>query len=406
MLDAHFTVAVIGAGPAGATAANVLCLGGVRDVALIDKARFPRDKTCGDAITVGAIDVMREIDLEHRLAAHPLIEKVVIAAPSGARAIAEPSSDERPLPRACVIPRKVFDAYLATSALERGAVDLTGYRLDRAERNDERWSLELSSGDMPSRHRRRITADFLIGADGAMSKVRRTLGLALNSDKHMAVAIRGYARTTTPQKPQLQLDILDIIRRGGYGWVYSIGPQAANVGIGTYLLNYKAQSLHLRGLLALYTSHIGGGYSLNEMDAQSAPLPVASQLPPLALPEHCAALIGDAASMINPLTGEGISYGMVAGLLLGRALAHAVVRGHDLGRAAAEYEKEFRCRFASHFRGGAMLKNVIWARPLLEGTINAYRRDAVFFRDALGFMFGGERNLSVTRLLWRGLVHA
>ena len=61
MSEAHFTIAVVGAGPAGASAANALCLGGVHDVALIDRARFPRDKTCGDGITEGAADALKEL---------------------------------------------------------------------------------------------------------------------------------------------------------------------------------------------------------------------------------------------------------------------------------------------------------------------------------------------------------
>jgi 2-polyprenyl-6-methoxyphenol hydroxylase-like FAD-dependent oxidoreductase len=103
---------------------------GVRDIALIDRARFPRDKACGDAITGGAVDVMREIGLDHLLASHPPINKIVMSAPSGAQAIVEPIDTQRPLPPAHVIPRKVFDAYLATAALERGAVDLTGHQLE------------------------------------------------------------------------------------------------------------------------------------------------------------------------------------------------------------------------------------------------------------------------------------
>jgi 2-polyprenyl-6-methoxyphenol hydroxylase-like FAD-dependent oxidoreductase len=95
MSEAHFTIAVVGAGPAGASAANALCLGGVRDVALIDRARFPRDKVCGDGITEGAVDVLKEFDLGHLLAPHALISRVVVTAPSGAQAAMEPVAANR-----------------------------------------------------------------------------------------------------------------------------------------------------------------------------------------------------------------------------------------------------------------------------------------------------------------------
>ena len=185
--EAHFTIAVVGAGPAGASAANALCLGGVHDVALIDRARFPRDKACGDGITEGAADVLEELDLGHLLAPHASIKRVVVTAPSGAQAALEPVAGERPLPLAYVIPRTIFDAALVSAALQRGAAHLTGYRLDKADRCNGRWSLELS-GEPP---------------------VRRALGLALNSDAHTSIAIRAYARAAAPRKPLMQIDMTD-----------------------------------------------------------------------------------------------------------------------------------------------------------------------------------------------------
>lgn len=404
MAETHFSIAVVGAGPAGATAANALCLGGVRGVALIDRARFPRDKTCGDAITGGASGVMREIGLDHLLAPHPPIERIVITAPTGAQAIIDQADTKQPLPPARVIPRKVFDAYLVAAAIERGAVDLTGCQLERATRQDGRWSLELSSGETSARHRRRVTADFLIGADGAASRVRRSLGLALNADKHMSIGIRAYATTRVDRKPVIQLDMIDGVVLPGFAWQFYIGPRALNVGIGTQLRDYRAQQRHLHELLAFYRAHLGEDFVVDETSVQSAPLPLASQLPRLAMPEQAAALLGDAAAMINPLTGEGISYGMVGGLLLGRTLADAMSRGRQLGAAAMSYEREFKSRFGAHFRSNRLMTHIMRYRPLIERAIDNYRRDATLRRDAIDFALGGERTISLMHLLWRGLV--
>ncbi len=254
------------------------------------------------------------------------------------------------------------------------------------------------------RRRRRITADFLIGADGATSRVRRSLGLALNADKHTSIGIRAYAATTADHKPAIQLDMIDGIVRPGFAWQFFIDPRAVNVGIGIPLPSYKAQPQHLHDLLAFYRAHLGEGFIVDGATVQSAPLPLASQLPRLALPEQGAALLGDAASMINPLTGEGISYGMVAGLLLGRMLADAVNRGHPLGAAAIRYEQEFKARFGAHFRDNRLMTRVMRHRRLLERGIGSYRRDAALHRNALDFALGGERRISLARLLWRGLV--
>ena len=283
MSEAHFTIAVVGAGPAGASAANALCLGGVHDVALIDRARFPRDKACGDGITEGAVDVLKEFDLGHLLAPHALISRVVVTAPSGAQAAMEPVAGERPLPIAYVIPRTIFDAALVSAALQRGAADFTGHRLEKADRREDgRWSLALS-GAPPARPRRRISADFLIGADGAVSRVRRALGLALNSDAHTSIAIRVYARASAPRKPLMQIDMINGIIWPGYAWIFNSGSQLVNVGLGTELVAYKAQKRRLPEVLASYLSNLGGGFDLDQASMHSAPLPLASKLPRLAL---------------------------------------------------------------------------------------------------------------------------
>ena len=170
------------------------------------------------------------------------------------------------------------------------------------------------------------------------------------------------------------------------------------------LLGYKGQSRHLHELLAFYGAHLGEGLVLDKTSAQSAPLPLASQLARLAFPKQLAALLGDAASMINPLTGEGISYGMIAGLLLGRTLADAISRGGELGAAAVRYEQEFKARYGAHFRNNWLMTGIVRHRALVERAVATYRRDTALHRAALDFALGGERTISFTRLLWRGLV--
>ena len=174
----------------------------------------------------------------------------------------------------------------------------------------------------------------------------------------------------------MQIEMINGIIWPGYAWIFDSGSQVVNVGLGTELVAYKAQKRRLPEVLASYLSQLGGDFDLDQASVHSAPLPLASRLPRLALPAQSAALIGDAASMINPLTGEGISYGMVAGLLLGRELADAVRQGQDLGPAALRYEKNFRARFTAHFRNNVALRGILRFRPLAERMVRSYRRDA------------------------------
>ena len=408
MADARFRVAVVGAGPAGATAANALSLSGVGDIALIDRARFPRDKTCGDGITGTAAALMREIALDHLLAQHPKVEKVVMTAPSGAQAIAD-IREEQTLSETYVIPRTVFDAYLANAALERGAADFTGYKLERAEWRDGRWTLHLSDGEGAG-GTRSIGADFLISADGATSRVRRTLGIPFNPEKRTLIAIRAYATFASRQVPQMRFEMVDGIFRSGYAWMFGYGPHEANIGVGLFLTHYKAQSRHLRDVLDLYAGYLGDGIVVDRASMQSAPLPGAAPLPRLAVPQLHAALIGDAASMINCTTGEGISYGMAAGLLLGRLLADAMANGSSLAAAAQRYEQEFRRQYSGHLRDNfhlsLLLSTSVWSQFALERMVKNYRRSDRAYKDALRFISGVQPTVPFTSMLWHGLVRS
>jgi menaquinone-9 beta-reductase len=323
-----------------------------------------------------------------------------LTAPSGVQAVIEAVAAEARLPRAYVIPRKIFDAYLATAALQRGVADFTGWQLDAAHRHDSRWVLDLSCGEVTARQRRQITTEFLIGADGAASRVRRSLGLPLNSEKHTLIAIRAYATTRTPIEPLIQLDMIDLDIWPGYGWVFSYGPHSVNVGIGTEVPSYKAKQRRLPDLLASYCSCLGEDFTVDEATAQSAPLPHAGQMPHLAFPKQSAALIGYAASMINPTSGEGIAYGMTAGLLLGRALADAATHGHDFAAAAMRYEREFKTHFNGHLRSNLVIGKIARYRPVVERLIRCYSRSNDDFRDALGVLWGNlEHRTSLTHSL-------
>lgn len=137
----------------------------------------------------------------------------------------------------------------------------------------------------------------------------------------------------------------------GYGWIFCTGSGIVNVGFGCDIPTYKAQKRHLKRILDTYKDFLPDPLVYDDETCHSQILPLASEMPPLAYPAANAALIGDAASMINPLTGEGIFYGMEAGLQLGRQLSAAEKTEDDLARALVRYERQFRRTFTAHFRG-------------------------------------------------------
>lgn len=396
-MDTHYDFAIIGAGPAGATCANALLLGGAASAVLIDKARFPRDKVCGDGIGPGVIAILEALDLQEILSGNHRVTQMAMTSPLGGHMALDATQIHRRSPLGYVIPRITFDHALLTAALGRGCADMTGWSLENAARVDERWQLTLAHGS--TSEPRVITAAVLIGADGATSRVRRILGQRFNRDQHISIAIRILATANPPLPAHQQLDVVKGIPTPGYGWLFSTGQGLLNIGVGMDIPAYKSQERHLKQILKTYRDYLGDRFLYDEQTCRSQVLPLASEMPPLAYPAVGAALIGDAASMINPVTGEGIFYGMEAGLQLGRKLAGAQNSG-DFAGALAAYERDFLHTFKPHFRGNFYLRKLLERPLLLERMVSACSKSTDLCCDYIEYMMGNESGVG-TKPLYR-----
>jgi menaquinone-9 beta-reductase len=390
-------VAIVGAGPAGSSSANALVLNGAEGVALIDKARFPRDKACGDGIGPGAVLMMKQFGLSDRLSAHSPIKYLAVSGPSGISAKGPLPVVRGSPPIGYTIPRFIFDNYLTAAALERGVLDYTGHELEEASFADGAWNLRLKTD---SGEKILLVANVLIGADGARSKVRRTLGVPLNSDRHTGTAVRIYAKTSHRQFDALQIDFVRKLLPG-YGWLFPIDKTRANVGIGIDLDNYKKQTRHLEDLLEIYKQALDPSIEYDDKSYLAYILPYGSELPRVAHPLLRAALVGDAGSMINPLTGEGIFYGMCAGGILGELLAPALKADSlvKIDSALIEYQSQFSKRFKPHFQLNWLMKERVEIPDWCDMVINACARDKVVLGDLIGLMMGEASDPKISTLL-------
>jgi geranylgeranyl reductase family protein len=351
----RFDVAVVGAGPAGSCAALAARRAGAT-VLLLDRFAFPRDKACGDGIAAHALDVLAGLGVPDPVAGYAPVPALRLVGPGGPVVA-------RRLPRpAYTVPRAVFDARLVEAAVAAG-VPLRRHTVRRLECRDD--AVVLDGG---------IAAGVVIGADGAGSVVRRALGQPPNPDGHIALAIRGYVRT--PGAANEQVIVTSRAGWPAYAWSFPIGDGTANVGYGEVLRGRPVTRAHLLDRLAALLPDLAPDLDAGAVTGLRAHhLPLSTRRP---VPGRGRLMLaGDALSLINPFTGEGIFYAALSGAIAGRVAARCATAGSD--RAGERYAAALRARLGRHLRHSGV---AAWLgqRPwLVDGAVRAARRDRRVF---------------------------
>lgn len=343
-MDPEYDVVVVGAGPGGATAASFLGRAGVKTL-LTDKAYFPRDKSCGDAICSRSVSLLRELGLEEELARLP-----------GHRADGERflndhgeglqlpflfkrgRSDLEPCP-AYVIAREHFDNLLFRHACSHDSVEsLEGFAFTDFLRENGRIAGVV--GTLKGGEQRQIRARIVIGADGAMSKVAEKAGaydFHHKNHEHWIAAFRIYFDDIGELGNDLEIHFLNGIIPG-YLWIFPEGNGRANVGAGMVERFVRGdghgKKMNLKQM----------GYRiLSEHPRLRERFKVAREVPNsfLGWQLPCGSerrqlsgdgwmLVGDAGSLIDPFSGEGIANAMSSARLAAQTAEHALKNSGDL----------------------------------------------------------------------------
>lgn len=379
----RYDAVVVGAGPAGAAAAvAILRAWPEARVALVDKADFPRDKCCGDGLGPGVVEVVERLGLKGVLDGEVAVTGCTVLGPGAESLDAElPPIDGRSVV-GYVIPRVDFDERVRANALALGAEPIRGrFAGTELVAGGRLVTVETSSGSEV------LTTGLLIGADGANSRVRKALGVARNSDRTTGIAIRAYVDVPEPGPRRLLFEFSERLLPA-YAWYFPGSDRTANVGLGVLVRDHKRKGIDLGDMLAEFCDMLRArGVDVSEPRAvRTYLLPFATRLPRLA--HERAVLIGDAGSMINPLSGEGIFYGMAAGAMVGEVVARTLRLGLDPSIDLRAFETEFRSRFTAHYRSNAvaqqMLRSPRWSRMM----IRAAARDEAVLANAVQLLFG------------------
>ena len=306
-------ILVIGGGPAGCASAIELARHG-RDVTIIDKTNFPRDKCCGDGLTTDALRILENMGLKPTsVSTWNNITNVIIHSPSG-------KLIELPLPTgrgeyAAIVPRSELDEQLLNLARDAGASIQTPIRFDDIKQLNEHVEVTTSNGE-------RILARYVIAADGIWSSVRKSVGAGINNYRGDWHAFRQYFSRTGPEAQHLRVwfepDLLP-----GYMWLFPLPGQRANVGFGILRgAHYEMGDLGKLWNNLLERSHIRemiGSEAVGEGNRKAWPIPSR-------LMEHLPYkgrihFVGDAIGAADPMTGEGIAQA----LRTGRSSAQAII---------------------------------------------------------------------------------
>ena len=332
----HWDLVVVGAGPAGsATALGALAEDPGLRVLLLDRSDFPRDKSCGDGIAPHVLDALAPVGAADVVDGWTPLRDLELA--HGDVSVAGPMRRE-----VHVVPRQVLDARLVERAVSAGAV----LRTHRAT-SLTRTGTPVVSGE--------LSADVVVGADGAHSFVRTAL-LGKRREPR-AIAIRGYA-PTTPEMAGRQVIRYGDRRQPSYAWAFDRGDGLANVGYGELLPGERRGGAPSRRLLLDQLEELVPGAASTGDDWRGHHLPLSTWR--WDQPDGPVLLVGDAA---------------------GRTAARAVRAGRP-AEAGAQHRRTVRTLLGAHLRHTWAASRLARSPRIVDAGIRAATRDRHAF-DAL-----------------------
>ncbi|MEX0874792.1 MAG: geranylgeranyl reductase family protein [Actinomycetota bacterium] len=334
-----YDLIVAGAGPAGASAAWRAATSGAR-VLVVDKASFPRDKPCGDGLTPRAVASIDALGLGNELKRFNRVDKLRIHGAERTLTFDWPGSDSFP-DHGYVIARTDLDEMLLRHAESAGAEvrEGTGVVGPIVEGGVVRGVTVSHNGTTED-----LRAPVLIAADGASSRIGRALGMVMDPKRPVAAAMRAHFEAKRPAGDDGVIEsFLELRDNGallpGYGWIFPMGRGSSssetgriNVGVGV-LSTYKDwQKVNNAHLMEVFMRALPPAWELPDLSSlresgqlKGWRLPMGLSVWPPWRPGVIAC--GDAAGVINPFNGEGISEAVESGVIGADVALRAIAGG-------------------------------------------------------------------------------
>jgi len=323
-------VIIIGAGPAGATTSIFLSKAGIHHI-IIDKEKFPRDKVCGDACSGKTALVLRRANpvwMEEIQAHEETFTPsfgITFVAPNG-KPLDIPFTTTRTSETKApgfTVSRLVFDNYLFQKTSSPYATVFEAATIKNIERNNNTVQVVFTENDITYQ----VAAKIIVGADGDKGIVRKTF-INNSTPKAYAVGLRAYYQGITALHPDnyLELHFLPEIQPG-YFWIFPLPNGMANVGAGILSETLRKKKINLREqMLNAIKNNPGLKHRFANAKLvdkiQGWGLPMATTREPVSGDNFI--LTGDAASLIDPFSGEGIGNALYSGMLAAEAIQKSI----------------------------------------------------------------------------------
>ncbi len=407
-------VVIVGAGPSGSSCAYWLADAGW-DVAVVEKKRFPREKTCGDGLTPRAVRQLADMGLEGALAGS---HRHTGLRSCGWGLVLEMPWPEHPVfpPYGYTITRHDLDGLVAERAQKAGATlhqhtevleplltESSGAEVlepllaessgaEAALRGEA--SLPACAGvvvrDLDTGRTREVRGRYVVVADGSNSRIGRQLGTTRQRGFPLGMALRGYYRSPRHDDPCIEshLDIRDA--RGevvpGYGWIFPLGDGRVNVGVGLLSTEQRWKGVNTSRLMEAFVAGAPKNWGLSEETSCGPPtggkLPMSFAVGPRTGPNLV--VIGDASGAINPFNGEGIAYGYETGRLAAASVSEAL--SGEGPAAIARYEDRLSEAYDDYYRVGRAFVRLVSNPTAMHWCVSVGMRSEVFMKGLLRIM--------------------
>jgi menaquinone-9 beta-reductase len=360
-----FDAAIVGAGPAGSAMAIALAQRGYA-VVLVDKQRFPREKFCGDFVNPINWPIFRQLGVEERVLAQPhaAVTGFRLTSCSGAEA-GSPLSTENQCMVGLGIRRAQLDQLLLEQAGEAGATIRTGCRIERLLRSGQGWRFGTSTHET-------WRAKLLVGADGRNSWIAQQLGMNSKAVMH-GRSIGFQARLTCPGAVCNKVEIH--LFPGGYAGVIGLGDGTLNL-----CLSIDKRKLPRERIEEFLLGQcLPQNPSLNAILRRSERVSrFHSAYPVYSAPRRCftesALLVGDAARVSEPVTGEGVYFAMQSGVLAAETIHEAFACGDLSAKYLGGYEQKCKELFRQRYTLNSLIRFAVYRPALVNPLIRFFGR--------------------------------